>query len=480
MDMETIASNPTKVKVELLPFLRSEMIIFLVTAVFLLVVFGSLGMFVWKWLWAGMLLWPIFVGLVYYGDTRIMRFGNCCPAKVISLKPDRLAIWTDMSMRPDASHPAVVVEEISLKRLTGAPVRIGERLAVSAFYQDGDEKLPEERWRKLTINPVRAMTSKMQDIARTLKSIDDQEWRQLEEGLQSLGEAPEPDVYYLNEGRKLGGAGVSEGRVMLVDGDDEAMKKAASFARKTFRFFIREWSWEQRRIVPGLDIAAVKIAFSDPPEIRSKNPADLEVEYMWVNDVQFDGQTLCGTLLNKPDSLKSVTEGDLVTVPGNRIVDWLYSVAGEVCGGFTIQLLRSQMSKTELRKHDKAWGLDFGLPGAVKLVPENYLPDDVHATRTRLPGLEKVFIQGDFKQIEQLEHPMSINMREMLETTLTENRDMLNFVDDQGLPFLHGLVVAGSLDGVDVALRKGANPHQKAANGLTPWKLARGLGWKKS
>ena len=52
-------------------------------------------------------------------------------------------------------------------------------------------------------------------------------------------------------------------------------------------------------------------------------------------------------------------------------------------------------------------------------------------------------------------------------------------VDDSGLPILHTLTIAGSLDGVDVCLRQGADPNQPAANGVTPVQLAKALGWKK-
>ncbi len=250
-------------------------------------------------------------------------------------------------------------------------------------------------------------------------------------------------------------------------------------SRKTFRFFLRELSWEKRRIVPGLDLAAAKVAFSDPPEMRSQNPADLEVEYMWISDVEFDGQQVSGVLLNEPDSVKSVREGDRVSVKPNQIVDWLYSVMGEVCGGFTIQALRLQMGKRELKQHDSAWGMDFGALGGVKLVPSDFLPEGAEKKRTSIPDLEGVFIQGDYKVIDELEHPMSVSARSMIEESLAANPGLLMEVDDSGLPILHTLTIAGSLDGVDVCLRQGADPNQPAANGVTPVQLAKALGWKK-
>ncbi len=47
--------------------------------------------------------------------------------------------------------------------------------------------------------------------------------------------------------------------------DDPAMQRANDEARSDFRYFWREMAWERRRIVPGLDLACVKVPFSDPP-----------------------------------------------------------------------------------------------------------------------------------------------------------------------------------------------------------------------
>ncbi len=226
-------------------------------------------------------------------------------------------------------------------------------------------------------------------------------------------------------------------------------------------------------------MAAVKIAFSDPPEIRSKHPADFQVEYMWISEVEFNGRLVSGVLLNEPDSLQSVHEGDHVSVKPSQIVDWMYSVQGEICGGFTIQAMRRHKEKAELKSHDSAWGLEFGTPGIVRLVPNNYLPESIQKKRTAIPELEGMAIQGDFKVIDGMEHPMSLNCRESFEQALASNPEMLFQDDDGGLSVLHTMTLAGSLDGVDVCLQHGADPNQKAANGLTPTVLAKGLGWKK-
>ena len=74
---------------------------------------------------------------------------------------------------------------------------------------------------------------------------------------------------------------------------------------------------------------------------------------------------------------------------------------------------------------------------------------------------------------------MSVNMRPSLEQTLTEDPDFVHQTDDHGYNFLHQLSLAGSLDGVDVCLKHGADPKTAAPNGMTAFKLAKSLGWKR-
>ena len=47
-----------------------------------------------------------------------------------------------------------------------------------------------------------------------------------------------------------------------------------------------------------LDYAMVKICFLDV--INGEEVG----EHMWVNDVEFDGETIYGTLVNEPDSVQ--------------------------------------------------------------------------------------------------------------------------------------------------------------------------------
>ena len=272
----------------------------------------------------------------------------------------------------------------------------------------------------------------------------------------------------------------SKSPIFKSPGEDAEMQQAAAQARQNFRYFWREMAWEQRRIIPGLELAGVKVSFSDPPEVRAQNPGALEVEHMWLLEVDFDGRQIQGTLINSPHSLKSVREGDRVTIPGNQLFDWMYVLGGTVFGGFTVDLMRSRMSKSERMQHDKAWGFDFGEVGIVNLVPPDYIGDPVNKKKGLFSFLGSAkSTPQDYAKVAAAEHPMSVNMRQSLDQALSKNPEMVHQGDDRGYTFIHQLSLAGSLDGVDVCLKHGADPNATAPNGMTPYALAKCLGWKR-
>lgn len=272
----------------------------------------------------------------------------------------------------------------------------------------------------------------------------------------------------------------SERPIFNFSGDDAEMQKAIATARQTFKYFWRELAWEHRRIVPGLDMAAVKATFSDPADIRAQNPDALDAEQMWLIDVTFDGLRIQGTLINSPHTLKSYSQGDHVTISGKQLCDWMYVIAGYVYGGFTVDALRSKMSANERKAHDKAWGFHFSDVGNVYLVPPHFIGDPERKRR----GIFSLFGKTEsppqnFEKVAVTEHPMSVNMRQSLEKALAESQEMLYSADDDGFTLLHQLSLAGSLDGVDICLKYGADANAAASNGMTPYALAKCLRWKR-
>ena len=157
--------------------------------------------------------------------------------------------------------------------------------------------------------------------------------------------------------KKIFGKQVDLGEQMPIyfaSNEEDYMQRAFEQARESFRYFWRELYWERHRVVPGLDFAMVKICFLDVVDGEEVG------EHMWINDVDFDGETISGTLVNEPDAVQNVKNGDRVSAKIDEMSDWMFAVAGHAYGGFSVQAMRSRMQKGELKEHDNAWGLDFG------------------------------------------------------------------------------------------------------------------------
>jgi hypothetical protein len=178
---------------------------------------------------------------------------------------------------------------------------------------------------------------------------------------------------------------------------------------------------------------------------------------MWLSDIGFDGDAVVATLLNSPNQLSSVAEGDQVSLVLEEIEDWMYVVEGRVYGAFTVQVMRSQMSVDERAEHDEAWGLEFPEPSRVDLVPK--------------------WAEGGESQDPDVEHPMSENMADGLAEAVAADPESFFRTGPSGLNTLHSLALGGSQACVRVLLDKGADPRVRTQSGRTARELAAMLGW---
>lgn len=235
-------------------------------------------------------------------------------------------------------------------------------------------------------------------------------------------------------------------QVFMFDNSDTEMQRAYAQARATFRYFWREVAWERKRIVPALDLACVKAPFADG-ELQGSAGASPEVEHMWLSDVDFDGVFVSGVLVNVPNWVKSVKQGDSARLPVGKLSDWMYAISGEVYGAYTVNLLRSRLNPRERNEHDAAWGLSFGEPSTIRVVSESE------------------------------HHAMCENMASSLRDNLAQNPSLVSAKGHNGWTLLHQDASAGSMATVKVLLQAGADRNAAADNGMTPVQLARGLGW---
>ncbi|TDV58752.1 uncharacterized protein YegJ (DUF2314 family) [Pseudomonas sp. LP_7_YM] len=254
-----------------------------------------------------------------------------------------------------------------------------------------------------------------------------------------------------------------------VEGESEIFQEAVASAKATFKFFWRELSWERRRVVPGLDLAAVKVSFG----VNTSDPLSPSVEHMWVTDVDFDGENLSGVLMSEPHWVKSLAAGDQVSVPFVDLNDWIYVLGGRAFGGFTVDALRSTMAPVERDEHDAAWGIDFAEAGVIELVPPARGQEPLMFTR----GLDTPSDRHALAKLERIEHPMSLNVQDMIEQGLEDDPELISDYDQSGRLLLHREVLAGNHDFVYALLRRGADPQATDSYGRTSFSLAQLAGW---
>jgi uncharacterized protein YegJ (DUF2314 family) len=257
-------------------------------------------------------------------------------------------------------------------------------------------------------------------------------------------------------------------RVFMFNADDPAMIEASESARQSFKYFWRELSWENRRIVPGLDLTMVKLPFTDGP----RSDGNSEFEYMWIGEIDFDGETVSGKLLNAPNWLTSVKEGDEVQALFSQLSDWMMTSDGQAYGGFTVNRMRAQMSKSERKQHDEAWGLDFGDPNNTRV--------EIERDGKRKGG----FLSGLFggrpaeKPAEVFrDHPMCVNMLPKISEQLHTDPALVQSTDEAGWTLLHREALAGNLGVVKLLVEQGADVAAQNPAGRSAADLARAIGW---
>ena len=233
-------------------------------------------------------------------------------------------------------------------------------------------------------------------------------------------------------------------------------------ARQTFKFFWRELSWEQRRIVPGLGLSVVKMPFVNV----NQQEGEPEAEHMWISEIRFDGVSILGTLMSEPQWVDTVEVGDDVSVPLEEIDDWMYTINDVAFGGYTINYLRSKMSKQERTQHDNAWGIYFGDPNIIEIVPIKEFGISTESGQA-----------PTFAELERIEHPMSDDSREQYREAFTNDPSLITWTDDEGWTLLHRESLAGNLTPVQLLLEHGADRHFKTPTGYTAIDLAEKMGW---
>jgi hypothetical protein len=120
------------------------------------------------------------------------------------------------------------------------------------------------------------------------------------------------------------------------------------------------------------------------------------------------------------------------------------------------------MTTKELKKHDDAWGLDFGDFKNVHVEPMLSFSNFLLAP-----------------SIEVLEHPMSQNMADKSEEGIKEMGQQINDTSIFGMTMLQFEALAGNLTQVKLLIKYGADREIKNVNGQTAKDLAEMFNWAK-
>lgn len=237
----------------------------------------------------------------------------------------------------------------------------------------------------------------------------------------------------------------------LYKNESPEMILAFDKAISTFKYFWRELYWEYRRIVPALELAYVKCAFIQ------ENPEDTNqplIEYMWIDQVNFDGSTISGTLLNEPYIIDNVQAGETVRIQFESVVDWMFLSNGVVHGGFTIQEYRKTLNASDRKEYDEAWGIDFGNPDEILLAyDQKNCPENLD------------------------EHPMCKNMLDQFIDIINADPKIISEKDESGNQLLHREVLAGNYLFVREILTMNVNKLIMNNQSMTPLDLAHKMGW---
>lgn len=186
------ASNPGRLDVQPLPYVISFPRLPLIFGAVLLAA-GAAAMLVH---WAFWLLVSLVLAAGAFEWVRLeehFRYGCALPCRVVSTKPFRVAVYTDLR-RGFHPYPAIKILEQPLHRRFGAPPSEGERMAAVAVYQPGE---PQDHWTDFLPIVVDCVTRRSPEIKRVLFSIPESEWHKLEAGLGQLPDGAGPGLYMI-------------------------------------------------------------------------------------------------------------------------------------------------------------------------------------------------------------------------------------------------------------------------------------------
>jgi uncharacterized protein YegJ (DUF2314 family) len=126
----------------------------------------------------------------------------------------------------------------------------------------------------------------------------------------------------------------TQAEVVFVPTADPAMNAAIAEAKATLPGFFQRLGKPQ----PGDEGFAVKIYF----KTRTGDG-----EHIWANKIEVAGNSVSATISNEPRDIAGLKAGQRLTVPMDRITDWMFMRAGKIHGGQTIRAAIPTLPKAQ-------------------------------------------------------------------------------------------------------------------------------------
>jgi uncharacterized protein YegJ (DUF2314 family) len=119
---------------------------------------------------------------------------------------------------------------------------------------------------------------------------------------------------------------------------------------------------EARRTV-GKFIAALQHPVAGQEDFAVKKPClqNGEEEHLWLSDVRFIGNRFEGKVDNRPQRIKGLKQGQVVSVDPNEITDWMYVQNGQLVGGYTLRAHYAELAPEQRQEFDRE--ADFKISG---------------------------------------------------------------------------------------------------------------------
>jgi len=191
VDNNTSASNPGNVRLKPIVWVKHNLQrIAILTSVLLIAIFLTIA---YSWWFIVLLVVLLVINIFYWVRTKEhFAHGDSNGGVVASLDPVLIAVKTDLT-KGYGAYPVVKIIEYK----TSKSVKVGDKIATVALYQASeDENLPH--WIDFNPVPVSYATNNNKEIDRALASYTEDQWNELESGLEQVPKPLSPGLYRIN------------------------------------------------------------------------------------------------------------------------------------------------------------------------------------------------------------------------------------------------------------------------------------------